>query len=666
MNFERIKCLAQRGGIAMLAAFLCAQALGNAENMIIDPDFAQPAKWHMPEGYKIEPGAGKDSGGALSVERTDITKYSLGSTRVRVTPGETYELGVLVKGENVKGYATLAGELVDAKGKMVDGGVYPVGSTGTFDWTLVRARLQVPPTAQWCVFTLYLRPRATGKAWFSQPYMRPAKGDFGVYLLQPAMPMQIAAGEQDLTFGILLPDVKNHYESCRVAIRQNDRDLLVTDAPLASGRLKARLAIPEGPFDLRISLLLQGRVVDEPQTIAAAGVPKGSPTPPVLIDDRGRARVNGQKFLPLGLFLNHFDGSIPRRIPERDLIKDLDLIAASPFNCVMPYDGLTWRMDAATPRGLAAVRGVLDYCQSRNLKVIMSVKDVVGGKARFDNKFGESAVLQHVVGGLKDHPALLAWYHSDEHPVSDRAMLTARSAFINQLDPSHPTWAVYCDYSGVAPQYGGTANVYGFDPYPISDPYGDKRSDNQALIAKAMDTAAVAFGHDKGLAMWAVPQIFNWGVYFRERYEKFQEPTEQQMRSMMLLELIGGAKGLVMYSFFDLASQPEPAKFDTRWPEICRVAETIKSIDGYILGDPVPPALNVVAQSGKVRAAAYANDDGAPAVLIAAIGPGPSQATIRVNTDRKLRSLFGRTVRQADGSWLFTGQNIDSDVLLPE
>jgi hypothetical protein len=184
-----------------------------------------------------------------------------------------------------------------------------------------------------------------------------------------------------------------------------------------------------------------------------------------------------------------------------------------------------------------------------------------------------------------------------------------------------------------------------------------------------MDAANSAFAHRNGMAFWCVPQIFNWGVYRAkddpEKFQKFRYPTETEMRSMILLQLIGGAKGIVMYSFFDLNAGPDKDQLKKRWPEVCRVAKLLSDLQGYVLGDPVSPNVAIKVKSGDVRAAGFTNDDNVSAIVIASIGPGASEAIIHVKTNQKMKSLFGRSVKQANGNWLYKGRDIDSDVLLP-
>ena len=89
------------------------------------------------------------------------------------------------------------------------------------------------------------------------------------------------------------------------------------------------------------------------------------------------------------------------------------------------------------------------------------------------------------------------------------------------------------------------------------------------------------------LAVWQVPQIFNWASYKKTEREKrdYRAPTYEEMRGMAWMCVANGANGLIFYSFFDLfkmdkttaeggfAAVREP--FDERWGEVKKTAQEI-------------------------------------------------------------------------------------------
>jgi hypothetical protein len=652
--------------VSWISAVLFLGSMANAKdsvNLLSDPDFKQPKEWNLQEGYSIVPMAGMDGQSALCVERSDSSRYVLNSVIVDVIPGRSYEFGAYVKGENIRGSATICAELLDSKGNYLEGGIYARGKGGTFDWTLINDVLPIPKGVTSCRLVFYLESGAVGKAFFSKPYIREVPVGFDAYILCPSMPTSIHSGKQTIVFGTILPNEKRSYD-CRIVLRKDGKDLFAQQVPVKQGRIESTFDVPTGAFEFRLDLLEKNRSVGQVE-IPAGGITSYDEIP-VRIDDRGRTWVKGKKYFPIGLYFTHeLAGEDTRlNLESHDLRKDLALVADSPFNCVIPYDGLFWRTDPKISPSVSEIKKLLDYCESRHLKVIFPF---TCRPSEFDGMKGEKEVMKYVINSVKDHPSILAWYVNDEDPVKLRPEFIERNQFINQMDSGHPTWAVFCCvFDHITMGYGGIATVYGMDAYPIN--LVDERK-NQREIARQMDVMNRTFANGKGISLWSVPQIFNWGVYNAQgdvkKFRTFRYPSEVEIRSMILLELISGVKGIVMYSFFDLFAGPDKDQFTKRWPEVCRVAKLVQELQGYILGDPDGPAIRMKTETGDVRAKGFTNDDNLPVVLISSIGPGPSKAVISVKTDQNLRSLFGRTIKQPDGTWLYTGQDIDSDALVP-
>ena len=382
------------------------------------------------------------------------------------------------------------------------------------------------------------------------------------------------------------------------------------------------------------------------------------------VDSRGRAFVNGKPFLPVGVYHHNFSTR-----------EDLEIIAKSPFNCVMPYNSLFMRFKDSEKRGEDGVREVFDACDAKGLKLIFSIKDVYAGSHYAATKAlgveGEAAVVEKAVGLLKNHPALLAWYINDELPTTMLDRLTARRREVNRLDPFHPTWAVFCDFAEV-PAYGPTCDVVGVDPYPVRD----LKSRDIRSVRHSMEMCQRAVGAPAGLAVWAVPQIMNWGCYDakakkdRDYYNaNFRDPSEHEMISMSLLCAIMGAKGFIYYSYSDLSgviSEAAKPDFDRRWPEVCRMAEVMVSLTPFLLSDSDGPEMTVTAEAGEVLAKAFMDNTGRVRVLVAGAGPGESRASINVATRMPLKSRYGKCVAMGDGRYRFQGTDICSDILESE
>ncbi len=650
----------------------------NVDVVVANPDFEKGADgWPLPEGYRHDPTGGRNGSGALFYERTDPQQYPLPGQELKLQPGARYRFSAWIRTENIEtpggGGATICVEF--RKGGKWLSGHYPQGVRGTADWTRVEIVGIVPVDAERTTLCLYLRPKATGKAWFDEVAIAVESPRWVPYMIRTARETVPATDGRVLLGstlqGVFCPptgQVRDEDLVCRLQTLVGEQ--VVSDVfAVHEDRITADIGkLPVGPATLRLTLLDTRHkwVLAEqslPFTVAA------HPPPPLsanacVIDARGRAIVNGKPFLPVGLYHHRFSTR-----------EDLDRIAAGPFNCIMPYNSLSMCFADTQKPGVDDVREVLDACAAKGLKVIFSLKDVYAGitwpKLNALGVEGEAAVVEKAVTSFRDHPALLAWYINDELPTSMLDRLTARRREVNRLDPYHPTWAVFCDWLEV-PVYGPTCDVFGVDPYPIRT--GASR--DMGVVQLAMEMCQRAVGTPDGMAVWAVPQLHNWGNYDakaktdRAYYEaSFRDPTESEMTAMSLLFAIMGARGFVYYSYSDLSGHINPTAkpdFARRWADICRTGATIRELEPFLLADADGPAVTVDIETGKVMAKGFTDAQGRVCVLVAGIGPDASGAVLTVSSANPLRSVLGKSSALGESRYRFAGTDICADILLSE
>ena len=204
-------------------------------------------------------------------------------------------------------------------------------------------------------------------------------------------------------------------------------------------------------------------------------------------------------------------------------------------------------------------------------------------------------------------------------------------------------------------RYAPTGDVLGSDPYPISD----AGSKDMAVVELAgVMTRKTRMPH------WAVPQLYRFGGV--KEFEKYRDPTEEELRMMCLNLAINGTTGFIFYHFHDLTYHEKnaPGYFERRWKEVKQVAAMLKELEPYLLSDHDAQNLKLQIRSGKLKGAAFKNGQGKTAVLITAEGPGPADGTF-VST-LKLRSKYGKTVPAGNGTYRFSGTDICGDLLIEE
>ncbi|HIE52811.1 MAG TPA: hypothetical protein EYP85_13740 [Armatimonadetes bacterium] len=590
-------------------------------NLVQNPGFEEgTTAWNLPpEVFTVDETVAYRGQRSLRLHNPRPEVYLLATQEIPFAVGRFYRLSVWIKTEDVQGEdsgATICLEWY--KGDEYLGGSYPRGFKGTNDWQhLVAETLSVPPGTTQVRVVLYLRRGMTGTAWFDEVEVTPGyPPPLRTFLREPSYRGQFFADTPrqrallDVAWGEPLPDDRP------LTATELRLSLLsaATPEPLRTWTVKPQARreqvaidlrrLPVGEYTLQVQLVetVNGEVLSE-QRHPLAKLPPGAGRGRVYIDEYNRTIVDGQPFFPLGLYCAHrpaSDQALPR----------LDEIAASPFNCLMNY--------GINSGSLEEIRAYLDAVHQRGLKIIYSLKDFYEGTRWYPKQVGpfegEEEMTRGVVTTFKDHPALLAWYLNDELPRTMHSRLAARYDLVRRLDPDHPTWIVLYQVNELE-YYLDTTDVLGTDPYPIP----------RMPISRVADWTRRTVRAVRGRrAVWMVPQLHNWWVYYHR--DDLRPPTREEIRNMAFQCLVNGANGLIFYSFFDL--KRDPAGFANRWADATAVAEEIQRLAPVLLSpEKAPPA----------RLATYL-----PEVHLSTRRWGNNLYLLTVNTVREARSVVFR------------------------
>ena len=666
---------------------------------VVNSQFDEGSKgWTLPQGAEVKSSEGLNQTGALFMEVTNPGLQPMATQIVHLQPNTTYRFSVQIRTDDIKlqkvkadsnnvvssGFWTGASICVEyAKDGKYAGGSYHVeGVNGTSNWTRREGTLIVPAGIDSGTITLLIRKGSTGKAWFDDVSIVPEARSPVAYLIRPAANRFLPT---DGSFAIRWDNLgfteNDPAGSLTARVRLLSGNAVVKEGmfPLKGLLTTGTLgALPEGKYTLEATLVDPAeKQIWHQQSFSVACKDQSAGGPhAVRIDNQGRTFVGKDEFMPIGLYLQEVNPQI------------LDVIAASPFNTVLSYRSL----DMPIPQGASeaalakpiipgpgeervkGVRLAMDACHERNLKYIfclcpwpsMNAKEELESKEQAAKKNkARLAQSETLINNLKDHPALLAWYTADEPFPNLAPGLSRFREWLRQRDPFHPSYGVYMHFNEL-PLYVDSADIMGIDPYPI-----DENNRDSMTVVEIATRAQSEIGTKP---LWAVPQAHNLGTYgpdrkngnvSREALEQTGRiaPSEEDMRAMSLRMAIGGARGFIFYSYFDLVWPNVMPEFDQRWAELCRVAALLRELQPFLYSQEKAPELTLKTTSGTVSAAAYKTADGKVRVLITGNGPGASEAEITVADCDNLRSRYGKTELLGGGKYRFKGTDICSDVL---
>lgn len=235
--------------------------------------------------------------------------------------------------------------------------------------------------------------------------------------------------------------------------------------------------------------------------------------------------------------------------------------------------------------------------------------------------------MEEVMKGVRNHPALLAWWIKDEADHDDPTW-GAPEEFVQQLynaqkraDPKRPA---FVNFQGWKPQqyprYLDAADIVGFDLYPIGQ---GKTAGPIGVFADRMRDEV------KGRrALWAIVEGHE-GIH---RKKMGRPLTKQETLVQGYMALVHGMQGVFWY-IGNEGAYIDPSEIPGVWSGMSQFANEVLGEDGI---EPflVPPAKAVrLARSGenglssnaRVHAALFEKKDGSR--LLVAVNEGPDPLT---------------------------------------
>ena len=508
----------------------------------------------------------------------------------------------------------------------------------------------------------------TGTLWFDDLCIYSAGFDNTALLVWPR---QNTFRENDGKF-------KLHYDSpfksgnivAAISLEKNKKIIKEIVTPLTNSSFVGSLGtgLPTGCFELKIYVADTAKkklLKKQSFSVNVSHIAK-APQGAAMLDEHDRLRIDDKTTFPIGIFYagiakNPQSG----KFEEHDRSRDYKRIAGAGIDFIMDYASIELGGYAAKNK-LKAARIEMDNIKKHNLKLLFCGYSFYGKKLtkKYDGLKGSRAITTRIVDGLKNHPALLGWYINDELPENEIQDAIACRSLINKLDPWHPTLAL-SNLASVLPRYALSGDIYSPDVYPLKL---KSNGDSIKAISKLMEAANRA-----GVPVWGTMQTFSWGALKaknKAEYDKYINPSEEDMRSMAYYFVIYGVKGLMFYTYFSefhkerLTLCGDPGYYDDMLLKIKRLVSSIRFIEPFVLSLEKPPTFTIKS-TGKVvvEARAFKANNGKICLIIVGPGGGKAEAVITVPEIDDLKSKYGHTVNLGGGKYKFTSAKLGSDVL---
>lgn len=502
-------------------------------------------------------------------------------------------------------------------GKEVSAGNIALDHT---DWQDYAFSIPVPENHR--EYRLAVSVRDTGKDHMLSYAAFPAKVDFTPLTLTLTRPSYRNCIYADQKLTEIAGNVAAHLSAgelqgreLRIRLTAPGGDTVAETAVRAQAQAAFTLPIPQLP-DGSYRLTAELNKAGETEHSAGLRLRKLPPFPgEVRLAENCVTLVDGRPFLPYGWFSMTDDAQLGR-------------LAASGVNLGVEYarEDQKKALDRFLGTGIRAM--VFCYPDHR-----MQAPDRVG----LPLTDAEAQAIRKHVRTLRSHPALFAWYLSDEPDLNSVSVerLKQVRAICEEEDPYHPTVVLNNMASGI-PEYIECADITNPDPYPMFLAGGD----SAAPIDMVGTHAAIAFRSAAGRhGVWLTPQGFDYGDYGRLNN---RVPDFDELRNMQYQCVLEGVTGFSWFSWH--WAQP--------YPELMRGVDYLTREAHLLKAAILAPENRRPLDTGnpRLKAAWYPPRNGSPGFLIAvnnSVAPGSFGASLpgewfEVGTGRPVPAQDGR------------------------
>ena len=643
----------------VLGTMLCgmaALALSAGPNLVKNAGFEEGNQhWHnLNEGCEVVAGAGLNGSSAMRVTRTsfDQPRVVIKQT-VPLKTGKRYKVGGWMRIE-----APLKVADRDADRPIIGLEYWQKGRYGgwvaTFDpptkpqteWQYFETEYIAgdEKNATFLLMLLTASAKTVGVWYYDDICVEEVPGYWDVALVYP-MQNKLPPTGGEAIFMSVFSDIPLRDQRINLQLMQGDKVLWSRKkiAPKGYTFTLNLPPLPPGFYQLNGSLYdaksgqLKSRTSQEVQ-VAAQAVNK------TTLDKKGNLLINGKKFLPVGAYT----ASLSKKTVD-------DLIDAG-FNCALTYNTIWLSTDDRDGKlcNFQTLRETLDYCAEKNFKVVLSLcmfdpirSDRIN---QWDGIEGRGNVVRKLAEDFRDHPALMAWYTTDEPTRGQIKWNRTVRGILNKYDPNHPVF-VCLNTLGTVPAYAEVADIVSYDTYPIQ---WESNIQSTVMAARIMK--------EYNLPFWWVGQIMSWKHYKSDNNLRY--PTEEEMLAQNLMVFIMNCKGIMNYHAAHKVLPQDQVLSGQRHGDWRRMNRATAALADFILSDAPVPEYRIKVTSGHLEHRLFSDGQGNYRLLLVAPFEGETKARIKLPSRLQfVRSERYTVTPAADGFLEFSGRDVTCDIL---
>ena len=587
---------------------------------------------------------------ALKIHRSDKNQYTVSGCSLGKLEAGYYTLNMKLRSENIRNSRGSKATSVQVMAIEHYAGKRYHSQNSQFcrvskpgEWNDIKFSFNVPSGITRSSLSFFIRKGMTGTVWIDDVTLVKSEGEIpAVNLLQP---------ERLTIFGstakIVFKGTQGSPAGTKALITLGSQSKIIEID--SNGFFRTEFTnLTTGTMQLEIKILdLKKRTFKLKETFNVfVKAPEKAPDYAVTFDKNKNLLVNGKPYMIVGLY---------------SLSKHAKEVAEAGFNTIIDYT-LFGDKGEKFDR-IAHIRRRMNDLHKYNIKALVSVQHQFPGRPSaptgFDNVSGVYECVTAVAQGIKDHPALLGWYVSDEMPRDGLPMVQKIREAVSIADPWHPTYTLTCRVEDM-PFYANTGDVIGMDPYPIIS-----RPGRHSIRAVADQTDLCVKTNQP---VWMTHQGFSWAVYDGTPFEKYDQSrkiTADEIAAMPLLAAIHGAKGFIFFSYdgaISRVAKHSQADADANWAALTRAAKILNGLSPFITSGIAKDIKFEANQAGTFRGKIF--EDGKGNVRVVLVGMhNKAVARFKLPGYPVLKSMNKLTQYKKNGLYEINVDGVQFDIL---
>lgn len=313
---------------------------------------------------------------------------------------------------------------------------------------------------------------------------------------------------------------------------------------------------------------------------------------PVWFDADQALHLGGKPTFPIGLY------NTTLRFYNRDDEVDhsaeaarLEKMAEAPINANINYwfwyPGMEARrryLGAMAERGMWFLDTVNNvYPPFPSTPMAREIVPEAAGRETLDTQELVDRYQAGLAERMSELSNFLGWYAMDERGFDEVPRHFHQRQVLAEADPGHPIVGISNKPAELS-FWRDTVDVLGMDPYPLMNM---KAGRPLSLVGEW--TRSTVDATDGSRPVWTVIQFFQgWST---DRW-----PTEDELRTMSLMAITEGARGLFYWSYGSRALKDvgDPEQREEYWQRLVRVTREIKSLEPALVAADAPGCVKAV------------------------------------------------------------------------